>query len=163
MTYKIVYDATQNGSAWGWLAFLVLFVLVMAVIVVAMRFPPPWGPGGRTRAVFDWLGLVLAVSVAFFGLARTLINYREAAAKLRDGNYAVVEGSVTDFVRLPTGGPGQKAESFVVDGRQFSYSGYNITEAGFHQLASRGGPIYEGLRVRIAYSGSEILRLEIAQ
>jgi hypothetical protein len=34
---------------------------------------------------------------------------------------------------------------------------------GFHVLSSQGGPIRDGLDVRIAYAGSEILRLEIAK
>ena len=57
---------------------------------------------------------------------------------------------------------GHSDESFVVGGRRFSYSDFVVT-SGFHNAASHGGPIREGLYVRVTYLGNLILRLEIAQ
>jgi hypothetical protein len=68
---------------------------------------------------------------------------------------------VTGFEALPGRGWSQKAETFLVNGKRFEYHGAVVT-AGFHQMASQGGPIHDGLQVRIAYSGSDILRLEAA-
>ena len=51
-------------------------------------------------------------------------------------------------------------ESFAVGGHRFSYSDYVVT-SGFHNTASHGGPIHDGLDVRVSYLGNLILRLEI--
>jgi hypothetical protein len=57
---------------------------------------------------------------------------------------------------------GHSEESFVVDGKRFSYSDFIVT-SGFHNAASHGGPIRAGLYVRVSYIGNVILRLEIAE
>jgi hypothetical protein len=51
-------------------------------------------------------------------------------------------------------------EHFTVCGVPFSYSDYVVT-AGFNHASSHGGPMREGLWVRIAYSGNDIGRLEV--
>jgi hypothetical protein len=45
---------------------------------------------------------------------------------------------------------------------EFSYPDYTVT-CGFNNTASRGGPIREGLQVRIHYVDQLILRLEVAR
>lgn len=61
---------------------------------------------------------------------------------------------------MPYGG--HATESFVVQGIQFKYSDYIIT-AGFNHTSSHGGPIREGLLVRIWHRNGEILRLDIKE
>lgn len=51
-------------------------------------------------------------------------------------------------------------ESFNVNGVKFEYSDYVITP-GFNNAASKGGPIKEGLPVRISYIDGTILKLEV--
>ena len=53
-------------------------------------------------------------------------------------------------------------EQFDIAGVSFSYSDYVIT-AGFNNSASHGGPIREGLPVRVCHRNGEILRLEVMQ
>lgn len=52
-----------------------------------------------------------------------------------------------------------------VSGVHFAYSDFVVT-AGFNQTSSHGGPIHEGLLLRIAYTGSAddatIVKLDIA-
>jgi hypothetical protein len=161
MTYRTVFDVSQNGyAAWWFPAFGLIFVFLAAGAVMGLP-GLRWGQRGRVK---DWFSLGFTVFWTLAVLGATFADYRDAVSKLREGKYAVVEGPVSDFAALPKGGwwLDQKAETFVVDGRRFTYSGAVVT-AGFHQMASQGGPIHEGLQVRIAYSGSEILRLEIAQ
>jgi hypothetical protein len=43
----------------------------------------------------------------------------------------------------------------------FCYSDYEVT-AGFNNSASHGGPIREGLPVRVSYIGNTIVRLEVS-
>ena len=70
------------------------------------------------------------------------------------------EGRVTNFQLLPPTGI-QKAESFVVAGTRFKYAGA-VATAGFTQMRSEGGPMRDGLQVRIHHLQGEIARLEIA-
>jgi hypothetical protein len=53
-------------------------------------------------------------------------------------------------------------ERFTVNGVEFSQSDYVVT-CGFNDTASHGGPIREGLQVRIHYVDNAILKLEIAR
>jgi hypothetical protein len=55
---------------------------------------------------------------------------------------------------------GHQDECFSVQSQTFCYSDYGVT-AGFNNSASHGGPIREGLPVRVSYVGSTIVRLEI--
>jgi hypothetical protein len=57
---------------------------------------------------------------------------------------------------------GHANEHFTVCGVPFSYSDYVVTE-GFNRTSSHGGPMREGLWVRITYVGDIIARLEIAK
>jgi len=57
---------------------------------------------------------------------------------------------------------GHQDETFTVNGVRFSYSDFGVT-CGFNNSASHGGPIREGLQVRIHYVGNAILRLEVAR
>jgi len=73
-----------------------------------------------------------------------------------NNNYEIVEGIVENFDPMPYGG--HKLESFEVNGIKFSYSDYHST-AGytpvFSKTRSHGGPIYEGLYVKIYYIHDE--------
>ena len=71
----------------------------------------------------------------------------------------MIEGVVTDFQPMPSSGHGQ--ESFTVSGVHFTYSDFVVT-SGFHRTNYRGGPVRDGLHVRIHYRGQDIARLEIA-
>ena len=72
---------------------------------------------------------------------------------LISGKTSYVEGTVADLKTVP------KMESFSVKGVCFNYSDDVITE-GFNNMSSRGGPIRQGLYVRIWYVGNVILKLE---
>ena len=88
-------------------------------------------------------------------------NWREdstAIAALYDGPHQIVEGLVSDFEPMPY--EGHKDECFSVQQQSFCYSDYSTT-LGFHRSASHGGPIREGLPVRITYHDGMILRLQI--
>lgn len=89
-----------------------------------------------------------------------ILEYRRLIEARLSGNYQVVEGIISDFVPMPY--EGHKSESFTVNGRRFEYSDFHIT-AGFNQSASHGGPIRAGQKVRIAYVGNAIIKLEIDQ
>ena len=83
-----------------------------------------------------------------------------ASQELERGNCSVVEGVVENFHPMPKSG--HDTERFEVNGVHFSYSDY-VMSPGFNNTASHGGPIRDGLRVRICHNSGDILRLEVAQ
>lgn len=81
--------------------------------------------------------------------------------------YQVVEGRVENFRPMPR--DGHSLESFTVNGKEFEYSDFVVTP-GFRNTQSYGGPIHEGLFVRIGYIENQttrptrdIVRLEVKE
>jgi hypothetical protein len=165
VTYKTVFDASQHGyeNFWSLAPMLTSFVAIGAMLVfrpALMQLIFPQGLQGRARRIFSWIFFIFSLLFATVLLPGTLLEYQRATSDLREGRYSVVEGPVTDFVPMPY--EGHALESFTVNGRRFSYSDYSMT-AAFRNTASHGGPIREGLNVRVTYSGNLILRLEVGQ
>ena len=109
------------------------------------------------------MGWIFVVFASLWTLGASCGLYAEYAGirrALRDSTYVVVEGVVTEFV--PGRTDGHPAESFVVNGHRYEYSPYIVT-SGFSQIQPLGGPIHEGLLVRIADVDGTIARLEVAR
>ena len=74
----------------------------------------------------------------------------------------MVEGAVANFHPMPAAG--HEDEHFTVQGVYFAYSDYSVT-SGFNNTSSHGGPMREGLYVRIHYTrsvtGETITKLEV--
>jgi hypothetical protein len=85
-------------------------------------------------------------------------EYLKLRSAYRHGQFSVVEGYVTNFRPMPY--EGHQDECFSVQSETFCYSDYALT-AGFNNSASHGGPVREGLPVRISYVGRTIVRLEV--
>ena len=153
MQYEIVFDAIDAGYRnWRVPAFGLIFVFVgCALIPFRHQLKRPWFPFIFTGFALLW------VSVAF---VVTFSDYWEVSQALRTGRFVIVEGTVTDFEPMPR--EGHAMESFVVTRHRYEYSDYVIT-AGFNNTQSHGGPIQNGLRVRITDVRGKIARLEIAK
>lgn len=162
MTYSTVFSvADWPPTNWTDPGFGLIFVALGVAIAFAPGFFATFAR--RSRAGTRWLGwsFVLfgcvwtaAVGFAVFGPASSLA--RELAAN----RFQTVEGRVAHFIPAPA--EGHALESFDVNGVEFAYSDY-ILEGGFNRTASHGGPIREGLPVRIAYTRGLILRLEVGR
>ena len=100
------------------------------------------------RRVFTHVIAGLGVAWALGAGATVFGFHAEARAAAKSPTTSLVEGLVEDFHPAPY--EGHQDESFVVNGVRFAYSDYVIT-GGFRQTASHGGPIRQGLRVRIRY------------
>ena len=153
MQYKLVFDAVDAGYRnWTFPAFGLIFV-AFGVLLVASRKSallskkPAWFPYALLGFAVFW------VVIAFTA------TYRDYE-RVKSAHPEVVEGVVTDFVPMPY--TGHAMESFCVKDRCFSYSDYVVT-AGFNNTSSHGGPIREGLPVRVTFVGNEIVRLEVAK
>lgn len=157
--YQTVYDLAHTGYQ-HWLEMVggLIFVVVGLVLFVRRKenptsFPEHWTRLGPLFVMFFgilWIG-VFALNYSLYARLHNAVGREE---------YRTVEGRVTEFIPMPY--EGHADESFVVNGHRFSYSDYDLTK-GFNWTQSHGGPIREGLQVRIAYVDDSIVKLEIAK
>lgn len=151
--YVTAFEVSRYANL-GFPAFGLIFVVIGgAVAFLKRRFG--WQRPGRLF-LFGYIGFGMLFALGA-GLGILLEN-NEAYQALHFGQHETVEGPVTDFKPMPY--EGHQDECFSVQQHTFCYSDYVVT-AGFHQSASHGGPVREGLPVRIAYTGNLILKLEI--
>jgi hypothetical protein len=112
----------------------------------------------------------LSLLAMLFGLLLLVIlggKFYSAYRDFKTGNVEVVQGYVDDFHPMsPRGG---EYETFRIHNVKFHYSDFE-SNPGFNQTSSHGGPIRQGLPVRITYindldgglEGNIIVKLEIA-
>jgi hypothetical protein len=164
MQYQVLYDIQQIAYP-GWWIFGVGFVLIsVGTSFFLLR------DSAFMNAIFDLGGAlrraIVPLFLACFGLLWIFIgclNYAHFAEIRRiahNENVDVAEGRVTQFVPMPY--EGHADETFVVNGHRFAYSEYDET-TGFHHTQSHGGPMRDGLQVRITFVGDAITKLEIAR
>ena len=154
MPYVTVFEITQKPFEWWFPAVGLLAVPVgVAMILVARKWP------SQTRAKVTGYFFVIFGSVwSIATFVGTFSQYRKCIDAYRTRTYQVVEGTVENFDPMPF--EGHRDECFRVQDKTFCYSDYRI-QPGFNHSASHGGPIREGLPVRLAYFDGQILRLEI--
>ena len=134
-----------------------LVPLIIGAIVIVGKWRLHWRqPGWLFALFFLAFGIVWLFTVS----GPVLTEGTDALAAFRAGQYSIVEGTVTEFHPMPY--EGHDEECFTVKTQRFCYSDYDVTP-GFHNAASHGGPIRDGIHVRIAYQGRSILRLQIRQ
>ena len=162
-----MFDLLQIGyREWVWVFAPLGFVAVgWLAIALSNRLPPKVSKKDVT--VFGWMFIVFASLAAVSTLAATYADYTGLASAVRGGRTRVVVGSVRDYESRKNG-----YERYKVGAVEFEYSDDQVM-AGFNNTASRGGPIHEGLRVRITYAqgvpwtqsenGRSIVRLQIAR
>jgi hypothetical protein len=153
--YNVVFDVTQSGPRYLWFPAIGLIMVVVGIPLFRQRKTVT----GSTRIIAH-----VMLPFALFWTAGTFIavvaQYLSLASALRTGRCEVVEGVVTAFHPMPAAG--HENEWFVVGGCRFDYSDYRLT-AGFNNTSSHGGPLRQGLRVRIHHRNGAIARLEIAK
>lgn len=160
MHYVTVFDAATRPYPFEPLQLGTIATLGCILVAIFPRLL------GKTR--FREPRLRLLVRCAFFAVflvfaGQTASSYFDIVAARADaqaGRCSIVEGQVESYRDTP-GGRGRRDESFSVRGIVFGYSNLEIT-GGFNTTAQDGGPIRNGLPVRICYRGGEILRLEVA-
>jgi hypothetical protein len=157
--YRVVFDVAAVGYRnWTFPAFGLIFVALALVVLAYRRWrPAPARP--LLARVWPYAYLAFAVSWVALALGLSYPRYRRVRAALDSGRFTLVEGVVTHFVPMPR--QGHQMERFEVAGHSYAYSDFVVTP-GFNNTQSHGGPIREGLRVRIADVDGEIARLEIA-
>jgi hypothetical protein len=158
--YKLVFDAAANGYQTWRAAILPASVSVVALMLVMFVRR---SISAEEKGVRFYRGIAGAVSVlaALGSVAMLVHTWREydlLRSSLRSGAFRLVDGHVADFI--PQQADGHPIERFRVDGVRFEYSRSDITSA-FHRTATEGGPIRNGVAVRIADVNGKIARLEV--
>jgi len=162
MTPNLVFDVAYDGWTFARYGDLIVVAVVMWVGVVAVMILD------RKRLLslpWRWLVLVLIASVATAVLGVRWYKYRDAIAALADGRCHVIEGVTREYSLRQEGK--KFVESFRVDDATFRYS-WPQGNIGFRTTRKEGGPMDDGMRVRICYvpdlefkGTNEILRLEV--
>lgn len=165
MDYVTVFDAAN--APYRNLSF-VLPGLALTSVGAVMVFRPAWldrlrfrpSPAKRWFRPFAWFYFLFAIAWTLFAGTAVLSDAINAKTAMQHHDCQMVEGQVENFHPMPASG--HDTERFSVNGVEFSYSDYIVT-AGFNNTSSHGGPIREGLPVRICYRDGEILRLDISE
>jgi hypothetical protein len=164
--YDTVFDIASAGyGSWSFPAFGLIFVAIGSVLVAfALRrraLPFPWWSTRPTASkVFAFFFLSFAVFWTAAAFLSTSREYSRLSTANTSGHVRVAEGLVTNFKPMPV--TGHAMERFCVSGACFEYSDYVVTP-GFNRTSSHGGPIREGLPVRVTYVGNSILKLEVGK
>lgn len=159
--YYTVFTVLQQSVPWQArliLPGIILFGIIAAVVAIIQR----WGRLSKSFIVLTVVVCAVFLLLAFYAFRAPGVEdmYARAREAYVQGQYSTVEGTVTNFHPMPYSG--HQDETFSVNGMQFSYSDYVLIPC-FNNTSSHGGPIHEGLRVRIAYSGNCILKLEVSR
>ena len=165
MTYHVVFDISRSWPAIGFPMMGLLFVGV-AVLALINGGRLPGATNEQTEPRPGFFVFMLIFAVLWTGAASWGVfgNYFRARNAYLNGDYTVVEGRVEHFVPMPYAG--HAYERFEVEGILFEYSDFEVSP-GFNNTSSHGGPIREGLPVRIAYTltrpNRTILKLEVGK
>jgi hypothetical protein len=147
-----VFDIAQKQGHWP-IQTAVGFLLALAWLF--------WEWRTRRRFKYMMMGAVFAFIsfvVGFGGYRDTTYGLADTQRALKEGRVSTIEGRVADFVPMPN--EGHSLEQFTVSGVRFSYSDYVLAPC-FNNTRSHGGPIHEGLWVRLSYQDTCILKIEV--
>ncbi len=165
MQYKLVFDAsTAPIDLWRVVPPL-LFTVVGCVAAwrPSLFRGPAAGPAAGPAKVPRAIGVAVAL-VSFWMAISTWqllsVEQERFRSALRAGRYTLVEGKIANFQ------PGRPSchpkEEFDVGRHHFSY-GPCLLSTSFQKIAAQGGPLREGLQVRIADVDGSIVRVELAR
>lgn len=164
--YYTVYELSDpHFSRWDVLQPL-LMVATGLLSLSIIRFWKPKKPDADARVRLSWLyGVVfgilcLAPAVSIHDSVSQYHRRKDLIEEMRQGKAKVQFGTVRDFhAAIGEGTRGFRPEGFTVAGHSFTY--WSDAD-GFHQMAASGGPIREGVRVRVTHIGNDIVKIEIA-
>ena len=161
MEYETVFDIAVVGyKNWDFPA-LGLLVMALGAFIMAISKYSRWrdGQSPRARKVFAFVYFGFGALWTATAFINTYGQYSALAKAANSYRARVVEGIVANFKPKLSG---RGMESFCVSGTCFEYSD-NVVTAGFNYTAYYGGPIRDGLRVRVTYVGNAIVKLEVVR
>jgi hypothetical protein len=159
MSFQTIFDIHDAGVRVAFLApaFACLFVLSLMGWWRVRRgrmqlLPPP-----RERVSSGLQAAFFAV-LTFLAFVATWGAHWSLISRMDNGRVERVQGAVHDFKPAETY---KGTEQFSVASQTFSYSRVSVQQ-GFHTMSGDGGPVRNGLCVRILYQRNDILRIESA-
>ncbi|CDI03843.1 putative Membrane protein [Candidatus Competibacter denitrificans Run_A_D11] len=158
--YYVVFDILDSGyKAWFFPAFGLVFIVVgIALFSSRNKVFLFDGNMNRSRKALPFLWFGFSILWTFSAFYSTYGEYAYLIDSVKKGYVERVEGKVENFKPMPLGG--HKMERFCVQSTCFRYSEGIVTN-GFNNSNANGGPIKEGLLVRITHVGDVIVKLEI--
>jgi hypothetical protein len=160
VNYITVYQFSSKGIRPELYAIALVPLFACSLLLFLSRY------SRKRKQVRIWAVLVLALMeiLTIYSAWGELSVDSACNSAFKSGRYSVVEGAVENFRPMPY--EGHANEEFQVGSVRFSYSDYE-DRPGFNQSSSHGGPIREGLKVKISYSDdcgewpNTILKLEV--
>jgi hypothetical protein len=159
MTYHTYFETAPTVAVWREsLDWTLVTIAVCIIAFIGTNFGKV-ASLMRDRRRAQVAAFLLVVFVCFVAAnLDDLDAARQLDADLRAGKAQTIEGAVTFFKPMPPGGHG--TERFCLEETCFEYPGVGSSR-GFHQTATEGGPVREGLPIRVTYIGPTIVKLEI--
>ncbi|GGI82568.1 hypothetical protein [Shewanella gelidii] len=139
-------------------ALMPILLMYLFLVLLGIIFKKKLvGMAKKVRESFLFSYTLVGMAVLFLVLECSYYSdHHELLADYKNGRFQVIEGRVTDF-QTDT-----HKESFFVAGAFFEYEQFLIAPF-FHTVSAEGGPIKEGLKVRLSHVEGKIVKLEIAQ
>ena len=157
MNHHVIFDISQKGYDWLPICIGLLFIIGGAIGMLSPQ-------SRKTLYIVPALLLLFGVLVSLSLFLFQYTNHQRYQAILDHGQYSVVQGTIDRFHPMAKTGHGN--ETFSIDGVTFSYSDFSVTPA-FNNTSAYGGPLHEGMYVKIYYTKSiefagdhAILRIE---
>ena len=158
--FRTVFVADPSRvNAWAVLPFL----FGAAFLYLGASWAERRGPArvlGASRPRVLRVAATAALLGALVAAATTWAEYGVCSTPLEGKDVSVITGPVTDFTPMPA--RGHASEQFAVDGVRFAFSGIGES-CSFNHAAVFGGPLREGLLVRVYSKRGRILRLDVAE
>lgn len=149
--YKTIFELGPRSFPWQRVIQPLIFLTMGLLLIKFFKNKRPYLVVGVFVA--SMASLFLLISMVIF-----IPNFVLLRTAYTSGKTVVVEGVVQNFRPAPSLGPA--IESFSVDGVSFAYNALDNTSC-FHNAPFRGGPIREGMDVRIHYYGDCIQRIDL--
>jgi hypothetical protein len=157
MNDHVIFDISQKGYDWFPICIGLLFIIGAAIGMLSPQ-------SRKTLQIVPALLLLFGVLLSLGMFLFQYTNHQRYQAILDHGQYSVVEGTAERFHPMSKAGHGN--ETFTINGVSFSYSDFSVTPA-FNTTSVYGGPIHEGMYLKIYYTKSiefagdyAILRIE---
>src|SRR5665647_706795 len=165
MSFTTVYDIMQQNVDYSLAKKSFIFFIVG---ILSILFTKGKRNENRTYKKYFYLGIAFVIFSILWMFSIGGIEYTARHSGMNamiDKKYEIIEGQVENYE--PMLHSGHANEKFDVNKVHFEYSDFELGGIGYHNAASYGGVVREGLNVRITYlpvdSINPILKLEIAK
>jgi hypothetical protein len=151
--YQTIFELGFRSFPWASVGRLLIFIA--SGLLLARLF--------KSKSLCVVVGLFVASIASLILLASLVVfvpNFIKQRSSYVSGKSSLVEGVVENFHPAPTLGPAR--ETFSVHGILFSYNALDDMPC-FHDAPLHGGPLREGLGVRIHYYEGCIQRIDVLQ